>query len=418
MRNGADGDDGVASSGGGSDNLRSAPRFRRQSAPDVEELGRLYVDEARTETEIARLLNVSRERVAETLQAAGIARRDGRLPCPVSAAELRRLHVDEKQTVRSLAGRFQTSDIVVQRWLADAGVTSAPTDLDLEEVRRLYVDQQMSMAKTAEKLGSSKHQVQRALVAAGIPRRYRGYTTPTPARAAVTDDRLREVYVERGLNLNDAAKELGVSVWFLRRRLAEAGLAKRPGTFTPHTPYTRAELRAKSSELYGNGMTMRDVAANLGVEISTVRQALHEAGAPVRRGGLPRNTEGKPPRILIDDLYADPAIVVCLIRHDVLVPGSAAWEVAGPTQTLAPLPLSTALVAELYADLGLTAFHISLLCGVGEESVKSRLRLVGLAPRPAGQPSPWMIATYGLPPGSGSHSQKGTSHDGRSERQA
>jgi len=48
----------------------------------------------------------------------------------------------------------------------------------------------------------------------------------------------------------------------------------------------------------------------------------------------------------------------------------------------------------LYEDVGLSAVHIGLLCGVGGSTVLTRLRRVGIDVRPPGNPCPWLIRTY------------------------
>jgi hypothetical protein len=70
---------------------RSMPRWWRGPDPDPVEVGRLYVQENRTETEIAALLSVSRARVTAVLRDAGIPRRDSRKDCPVDPDILRAL---------------------------------------------------------------------------------------------------------------------------------------------------------------------------------------------------------------------------------------------------------------------------------------------------------------------------------------
>lgn len=59
------------------------------------------------------------------------------------------------------------------------------------------------------------------------------------------------------------------------------------------------------------------------------------------------------------------------------------------------LPLPEALVRELYVEVGLSGYHIGLLCGVGALSVMNRLRTLGIAIRPSGRPCPWTSRTYG-----------------------
>jgi hypothetical protein len=56
---------------GRSGQTRPVTRWRRGAEPDVKTLRRFYVDERRTEREIAHLLGVSRSRVAEAMEQGG-----------------------------------------------------------------------------------------------------------------------------------------------------------------------------------------------------------------------------------------------------------------------------------------------------------------------------------------------------------
>lgn len=51
--------------------------------------------------------------------------------------------------------------------------------------------------------------------------------------------------------------------------------------------------------------------------------------------------------------------------------------------TLVDLPLAEALVRELYVQVGLSSYHVGLLCGVGALSAMNRLRALGLRSDPA-----------------------------------
>jgi hypothetical protein len=90
--------------------------------PDPAVLHRLYVDDGRTEREIARLLGISQQHVAASLAEAGIERRTLRRPCPVDAETLADLHSAPDATVASLSRRFDAAPATVRRWLADAGL--------------------------------------------------------------------------------------------------------------------------------------------------------------------------------------------------------------------------------------------------------------------------------------------------------
>jgi len=80
---------------------RSVPRWWRGPDPDPAVVCRLYVQDGRTETEIAVLLSISRARVAAVLRDAGIPRRTSRKDCPVEADTLREIVQD---SVRRSAG--------------------------------------------------------------------------------------------------------------------------------------------------------------------------------------------------------------------------------------------------------------------------------------------------------------------------
>ncbi len=121
------------------------------------------------------------------------------------------------------------------------------------------------------------------------------------------------------------------------------------------------------------------------MSVGTVRVALHQAGIQVRRGGFASHRDEG--RTLLDDLYGDPKIVKVLTRHGVLVPEQ--WSPTGPFEALAPLPLPTGLVTELYEDVGLPVLHMSLLLGVGQGAVRSGLKAAGVDMRPKGQDAPW-----------------------------
>jgi hypothetical protein len=186
-----------------------------------------------------------------------------------------------------------------------------------------------------------------------------------------------------------------VNLEYVSTRLRACGLAKRPGSFRPKTPYTAAELRQLAAELYeAGGMTMRQVAAELGVSAGRVAQALHEALVPVRVGGPPRLVDRLAPVQMVRDLYGDPAVAAMLRAHDVVMPSLDNWQPAGPFESFAPLPLSRSLLRGLYVDQGLGAFHISLLCGIGMMAVKNGLKRHRVPLRNDGPYCPWYERTY------------------------
>src|SRR5581483_10888471 len=217
---------------------------------------------------------------------------------------------------------------------------------------------------------------------------------PRGARAAITDEALRELYFERGLTIRELCAEFGVSDEYLRKRLRQFGLAKRPGTFVPRLERDRVEVSADAAELYEAGHGLREVGEALGISSSEVRELLHEAGVSVRPPGLPFAADQRHRRLL-EDLYGDSAVVDVLERFGVPVQDPLQWSRPSPFEVLVDLPLSEALVRALYVEVGLSGYHIGLLCGVGALSVMNRLRVLGIAIRPSGRPCPWTARTYG-----------------------
>jgi transposase-like protein len=319
------------------------------------------------------------------MEQAGIERRTSNRACPVSAAGLRETLAAPGATIGSMARRFGVSDATVARWLAEAGLLPPDPSIDHRRLEKLYVDQARTVAEVAEKLRISPARVARELVVAGIPIRPHTVRRPRGNRARVTDKRLVDLYVTKMHNVAETAALLGVSTEYVSKRLHEAGLTKRRGTFTPHGPWDPDGLRDEASRLYEGGMTMRDVGRELGVSVGTVRVALHQAGVQVRRGGFASHKDEG--RTLLDDLYGDVKIVKVLTRHGVVVPEE--WSPTGPFDSLAPLPLPTGLVSALYEGVGLPILHMSLLLGVGQGAVRSGLTAAGVALRPPGQDAPW-----------------------------
>ena len=81
------------------------------------------------------------------------------------------------------------------------------------------------------------------------------------------------------MTIAQAATHFGVSEEYLRRRIAETGLTRRPGTFAPRSAWSPNVLQAKAVQLYATGMTMRQVGARLGVF-----RRHHQCGAARREG--------------------------------------------------------------------------------------------------------------------------------------
>jgi predicted transcriptional regulator len=308
----------------------------------------------------------------------------------VDSATLARLYAEPGATGANLARRFGVAPATAARWLADAALLPLDPSVDHAKLAKLYVDGGLTIKEVAEKLGTTHARVQQGLAAAGIPARSNRARRPRGNRTRVTDRRLTDLYVRRGMSVVECAVSLGVSTEYLRKRLKEVGLTKKPGTFTPHTEWGHDELRGRAADLYEQGMSMKVAGEQLKVSSQTVRKALHEAQVPVRRGGFGASPD--PGHTLIDDLYADAQIYQVLALHGVVIPDE--WSATGPFESLAPLPLSKKLVKALYDMVGLPIFHISLLLGVGQGAVRSALIAAGVMFRAAGVPAPWTARRF------------------------
>ncbi len=116
-----------------------AQRWWRGQDPDPELVRRMFLDEGRTEVEIAAAMKISRARLAAVLTELGVDR-GGRVRrvCPVGDADLRVL-LEQGATVASLARRFSVAKVNVQRWLAGAGLLLPDPAVDVEELSRLPI---------------------------------------------------------------------------------------------------------------------------------------------------------------------------------------------------------------------------------------------------------------------------------------
>ena len=369
--------------------LRPFEGWSKQSDPDPASVHALYVDEGLTEGDVARRLGVSRARVSAALVSMGITRRKSAVACPVSAGTLRSMYVVRGLSQTEMAKQFGVAVGTVARWLAECGLGRPDERIDHDRLRELYIDRRLTVREVGVAFGVSHNRVIRELALAGIPRRSRHDRRARGPREAVTREALHDLYVERGLTILETAEALGVGGEYVRKRLRECGIAKRPGTFRRKSDLSADDLHRLATELYTDGLTMAQVGEELGVSVTTVAHALHEAQVPVRPSGVAHGTGEVRERRLLKDLYADPDVRAVLARHGVLIQDPAAWRRPLPTEAVAPLPLSRELLHDLYADVGLSTFHIALVCGVGTMFVLGRLHAYGIPVRPRSQPCPW-----------------------------
>ena len=97
--------------------------------------------------------------------------------------------------------------------------------------------------------------------------------------------------------------------------------------------------------------------------------------------------------MLLRELYEDSQVRAVLQRHGVRLVDPDDWQPPGPNQAFAARPLDRTLLAELYEDLGLSAWHIELLCGVSESNVLQQLHRHAITVRTGEGFSPHTHAT-------------------------
>jgi len=130
----------------------------------------------------------------------------------------------------------------------------------------------------------------------------------------------------------------------------------------------------------------RQIGDHLGVDGAIVTFALHSHRIPVGRG----NGAQADAVVLLDTLYADPAVIAVLERHRIPLRRRAGRL---SRRFPRPAPLEFGLVDDLYRNLGLTTTHLSLLTGHSATNVCEVLRRHGIATRPSNR-SPWYERTF------------------------
>lgn len=310
------------------------PRFT------AEQLHQWYVTEGLSASEIARRTNTSSSGITAALHRVAIPIRHGTELTKAMAADdtLWRLYVDERQSDEQIAQRYGVAAWAVRRRRRAAQVFRPPgtppwtrSIPDPVELERLYVTERRTMAEIATHYAVPHPTVRRWLTRLGIERRTAHHTTtPDPDRHPIDPGELRHAYVE-------------------------------------------------------DGLTAAEIAADFGVSKNIVLEALHAHRVPVR----PSGPSAAPPVVLLDALYADPAVTNALARHGIDQRRVGGWLRDRWTR---PAELTEQALRDLYVDVGLSAQHISLLTGHATDAVRSRLQAAGIPARSAGR-SPWRANT-------------------------
>jgi hypothetical protein len=254
----------------------------------------------------------------------------------------------------------------------------------------LYTCRGLSTYGIGELTGLDRQRVTRMLHRAGVPLRLRGAGRQRPVRRR--DDLpgverlMRKLYEDGKLSSRQIAAVLDMPERTVRDRLHRYGVAVRTrGGWNREDRITVPAdvLQDLYSEL---GLTADQVGDRLGMSRSTVLRSAHTHGLPVRSGGAVP-VSGPEEIELVSALYEDPLIGAVLDVHDIgRVPaGAALWE-----RFPDPIPLTAALVKELYWACGAGLDHIELLTGQPSMTVRGFMRRAGIPLRQPGGRSPFL----------------------------
>lgn len=371
-------------------------------------LRRLYVEQRLSVESTARQLDVTRHLVRTWLLEVGIPLRrpGGRAgssrpsrplkPVPPQA-DLRRLREQERLPLPALAARYRVHPKTAAGWLRQYGLPSRlPPAGSVSEgdLVAMYLQENVSAAEIARRVGASRTRVLGALHAAGVPIDRTRQADAARAAAhqrrdtvpSLSEDetaRAASLFAE-GWSYSAIARELGSSTARVRRELRRRGLPPRRRPLTgpaSRGSRTQAPVDRVRALYVESEWSAEDVGARVDLPGWVVLRTAHAHGVPVRQGGRPVVSATV---VLIEALYRDSVISEILDRHH-LPRRPAGGDIA--TRFPDPVPLTAALLRDLYAEAGCSSVHIELLTGHPQAVVRPALRRHGI-PRRTGHMSP------------------------------
>lgn len=256
---------------------------------------------------IAREANVPAATVNHVLHAAVLTETESRqrktrllsARLPVADDELVRLYVNERHTTVELGARFGVDPKTVGRHLQRLNVTlrpkgggapPLPEGVTLEDIRRLYVDDRLSLTTVAERLNINPNRVQAILTDGGHPIRTR---TGQPLNA----DTVVNLYANERWPVHQIAANQGVAA---RRVLAILNDRKVPlrapferGRVTGPTPIPGVSIEELRRLYFDENLSLEAVGARVNASKDRVGALLHEAGYTLRPN--PVRTRGPNP---------------------------------------------------------------------------------------------------------------------------
>lgn len=262
----------------------------------------MYEQDGMTMRQIGHEVGLSRETIRLRLHALNVPVRSSQsygLPNPriETDADVRGLYEEDGLSTTQLAERFNVSRQVVDRWLDEAKATkrargSSPR-WDDAHLRSLYVHRQFPLSKVADETGYNRNTVALRLHDMGVP-------LDPDREQAVRDDRrlaellnhasedpardLRCMYEQDGMTIHDIAQQLGCKDATARRWLRHIGVDVSSNASRQwqrqRTPPDPSAIR-----LYRDGHRITEVASRVGVSTGLVSRWLRDSGDTIRRTG-------------------------------------------------------------------------------------------------------------------------------------
>jgi len=191
---------------------------------------------------------------------------------------LRTLYVERRQSVREMAGELGCTEQTVRTWLDKYGIESPDPPWTDPSVLKQLRSEGLSQAQIGERLDCSATTVKNWMHEFEMDT-----SRPTPDHPWHDEDRLRTLYVDRELTIQETAEELGCHWLTVRKWLGTHDIEVR--SRNPEIP-NELRNREKLLRLYrGEGMSTYQIADELDCAPSTVHDYLSEHDIETRSIG-------------------------------------------------------------------------------------------------------------------------------------
>ena len=148
---------------------------------------------------------------------------------------LRRLYIEEKQSIEEIGDRLGCSSRTVSRWMDKFGIQKRPRGSeprgpykDERKLLELYESREMTVGQIAEKFGVSNETIRYWMDKFGIDRRHiivaEGNVEWSEAR---TRETLQQLYVDEGMSTTEIGDEFNVSSTTVATALEEFEIERR-----------------------------------------------------------------------------------------------------------------------------------------------------------------------------------------------